>query len=835
MSKRQHSDSGLPARTSVSNHSADGNARPESGWSMYGLGLDEVENLASTSQPSSSSTTSATKSFFGRIPSTRKKSQSSRSENKSADGFDSAVTSPDPSSSSFNTSNTASPSSRAIGVLMSEVARLKNALATIQTTNSGLETTVITLETRCADLEKTKNDLMDELERLSVELFQEANMMVSDERKKRAKADEEVERLTAEVKRLSAIVDVLRKGPPTGLKIGVPSPSLRLDNGAPSPGLEQLDDLIKAETELEEALGIPSARLSRSPGSLLPYAGFSSPLPPNHPSPDASPSLSEPRASGSPTLNENPASASGSRWFSFARRTPSPSAGRHEGESTSFTLPHSLDNRQTQSRQTSLSVPVGRPLSTTPSATSSEYSTPNLVASERLEALRDEGEEGAGESPYTSPEESLRDRESSLDDDDKPAPPRKDSVVTAGALAHLNSFTRPRSPPLVSPPVPTLPFSGTGLSSSTSRPTIPFGLDLSPHSLLAAAQFPLPPSPAEERSAPDFARSPSAGRIRADSFGKKRSDSPRASSHSRPSSQSRPSGSNLHSSSSLSSPSSPRPHTSRSPLHSPESDRPTSLAYFTPMTGPSSPEVSPGSFSRPTFSSHAHSEPMPIIKQSAVPLSPTSNRNVPLTARRPTSPQNQRTALPHDSNISPRSRTSSTSRRRPTPLEVNPHRHSNIATLRPSFDDQNSRDRSLSEPVSPNTLRWAEKSGVLKGNTLATVAERRHSNGGGGPASLDLRGREDGGPRTAPPGEQHSASPGLISPASRTAPNSQVPSPTLSRSGSLSPSKRMLSSRGNMPRSASSNKELDDLMANISRMSFFGGEVDFGAAGARKE
>lgn len=184
MATRQHSDSAIGPRTrAVTGESFSSRPESSSSSSLHGLGLDDgVESLSS---PTMSSTA---KSFFARIPSTRRSKPSSRDET--------------PDRSSSPTPSLPSAPSRAISA---EISTLKAQVAALGNTNE-------VLTARCGELEKTKNDLLDELERLSVELFEEANLMVSDERKRRAKAESEVERLGVEVTRLGKIVDVLRHG-----------------------------------------------------------------------------------------------------------------------------------------------------------------------------------------------------------------------------------------------------------------------------------------------------------------------------------------------------------------------------------------------------------------------------------------------------------------------------------------------------------------------------------------------------------------------------------------------------------------------------------------------
>ncbi|SCZ94810.1 BZ3500_MvSof-1268-A1-R1_Chr12-1g03673 [Microbotryum saponariae] len=96
--------------------------------------------------------------------------------------------------------------------LQNQVASLDQALASLRNSNTGLRKAHDQLALKCAELEKTKEDLMGELESLSVELFQEANTMVASERKLRAAAEDEVTRVKGELARLTSDIDELRRG-----------------------------------------------------------------------------------------------------------------------------------------------------------------------------------------------------------------------------------------------------------------------------------------------------------------------------------------------------------------------------------------------------------------------------------------------------------------------------------------------------------------------------------------------------------------------------------------------------------------------------------------------
>lgn len=119
--------------------------------------------------------------FFGRLPRTKHKLTPSTTSASSV-----------PSVDSPRTSETWGE--------QGEVAELRGTVGKLQQANGALETTTKALEGRCAELEQTKDELMGELESLSVELFEEANKMVAEERKARARAEDEVARLGEELR-----------------------------------------------------------------------------------------------------------------------------------------------------------------------------------------------------------------------------------------------------------------------------------------------------------------------------------------------------------------------------------------------------------------------------------------------------------------------------------------------------------------------------------------------------------------------------------------------------------------------------------------------------------
>lgn len=84
-------------------------------------------------------------------------------------------TSPNPS---IDTGNSASPLAAEVFSLRTQVASLETECTALRSNNASLKRNNETLVNKCADLEKTKDDLLSELENLSVELFSEANALV---------------------------------------------------------------------------------------------------------------------------------------------------------------------------------------------------------------------------------------------------------------------------------------------------------------------------------------------------------------------------------------------------------------------------------------------------------------------------------------------------------------------------------------------------------------------------------------------------------------------------------------------------------------------------------
>lgn len=286
------------------------------------------------------SITSASRSLRSSSSSPRLRSErpsiTSASSFASADGSSGVnygLSQPSPASSSPSTSAD-------IFALQSHIASLEQQYAGLDATNVSLRRSADMFAAKCAELEKTKDDLMSELENLSVELFQEANTMVStsapasemapqctknlsadlscvqvaEERKNRSKAEEEVVRLRGEITQLTEeLASIRRAGPRPHLTTGgaLSSPALPAfphsdtDSGRNSPAL---------------SLSLPSfgaMSAGRSPSGLNGGGGHS-------PDPDS--------------VSLTSATSSSSRkWFAFGRGSGGgtgggPSRSNSEGE-----------------------------------------------------------------------------------------------------------------------------------------------------------------------------------------------------------------------------------------------------------------------------------------------------------------------------------------------------------------------------------------------------------------------------------------------------------------------------------------------------------------------
>ncbi|GAA6018843.1 hypothetical protein JCM11491_006883 [Sporobolomyces phaffii] len=161
---------------------------------------------------------------------------------------------------------------------------------------------------KCADLEKTKDDLMSELENLSVELFSEANALVAEERKARADAEAKLEQLQVELNSLTEELGSVRRALTRQERF-----QAHVD--AASPDLPAIPRGNSLSTSSPLSLLIPSRSASSSTSSS--------------PNPEYSPSLIETPSASQPT--NRPAStasvvSTGRKWFSFGRSPSIPTA-----------------------------------------------------------------------------------------------------------------------------------------------------------------------------------------------------------------------------------------------------------------------------------------------------------------------------------------------------------------------------------------------------------------------------------------------------------------------------------------------------------------------------
>ncbi|GAA6039340.1 hypothetical protein JCM8097_002806 [Rhodosporidiobolus ruineniae] len=198
-----------------------------------------------------------------------------------------------------------SPSSGAPGelfALQAQVSSLETECTALRSNNQSLRRNNDTLVGKCAELEKTKEDLMSDLESLSVELFSEANTLVAEERRARAKAEEEVERLRAEIDSLNSQLAILRQ-----------LISSRQSSAPPS----------FADPTSPDLPALPSSEPSTPPpgiSSTLSAAHSFSASPARMPSPSHDPAgIERPVSTLSVASTSSTGTASGRKWFSFGR------------------------------------------------------------------------------------------------------------------------------------------------------------------------------------------------------------------------------------------------------------------------------------------------------------------------------------------------------------------------------------------------------------------------------------------------------------------------------------------------------------------------------------
>ncbi|GAA6002696.1 uncharacterized protein JCM10292_002972 [Rhodotorula paludigena] len=207
-------------------------------------------------------------------------------------------------STSSSVDENASPQlSAEVFTLQSQVSSLENECAALRSNNTSLKRSNETLVGKCAELEKTKEDLMSELENLSVELFSEANALVADERKARAAAEAEIADLRTEIEALNSQLAILRQ------VIASRSAAAAAAPDETSPDLPSLPH------------SAPTTPLMASSGTLQPYSAS--------PARMASPAQTAPDGHDRPVSVASVGStSSGRKWFSFSRAASQ--TGPHE-------------------------------------------------------------------------------------------------------------------------------------------------------------------------------------------------------------------------------------------------------------------------------------------------------------------------------------------------------------------------------------------------------------------------------------------------------------------------------------------------------------------------
>ncbi|KAI5477725.1 protein of GDPGTP exchange factor Sec2p family [Pseudohyphozyma bogoriensis] len=281
-----------------------GGSRP---GSLVGLGLDG---------PSAPEETAAGgRSFFARIKSTPtipSGAPLTRTSSTSPvpNALDYSTNPADWGSPSPSEQQRISPTHKAIQSLMTEVASLKSSL-------SASEEAKRNAESKCVTLEKTKGDLMEELEKLSVELFSEANRMVGEERKTRAGTEE---KLRQEIAQLTDQVERLQK------ESGQPGDSGKADGDS---------TLLAPRSTRSGSLSVPvplppqTTYTNSSSPSLSPASAHTSAHATVSSSPptSSSPSLSVNSATMSNTPSTGSTASGPSKWFRMFKPTsPQPDA-----------------------------------------------------------------------------------------------------------------------------------------------------------------------------------------------------------------------------------------------------------------------------------------------------------------------------------------------------------------------------------------------------------------------------------------------------------------------------------------------------------------------------
>ncbi|KAK4048513.1 hypothetical protein OIV83_004681 [Microbotryomycetes sp. JL201] len=441
----RHSAGGSPLPSLPPSHShtdsnriANGRSRPSSSTSSYSNGKDlppTADHGAAGGNSSSSSNNnnnsdarSSASAFFARLPSVRKPISSTLSTTSAGSAAESSSaklpshrakrsssSSPHRGSDSVRTRMSAdlsahpspkdlsakSPSElvQEVIALHHQVSSLEQSYYGLQSTNTSLRRSADKFATRCAELEKTKDDLMAELENLSIELFQEANTMVAEERKHRAQAESEVERLRAQVTQLKAELDHVRKtgalpqatddGPRGSASGTTTTDTTRSEGTLRARDAAALNEAVASLPTPKPDTGTGLATRAVSPSVLV------SPL-----------SASSPTASPDPDTASLNSNSSTRKWFHFGRNLSKRIKGTASDDAE--TLQDFATVSPNPSNASSSLAPPRAPGMARVNSGSSVHSL-SSVASSFFSAVSNEGHEGNGQHNASVSVEQLKD------------------------------------------------------------------------------------------------------------------------------------------------------------------------------------------------------------------------------------------------------------------------------------------------------------------------------------------------------------------------------------------------------------------------------------------
>lgn len=459
---------------------------------LHGLGM-AMPNSADASNPNANPDTAASKvTAFFRPKLARKNTTGTAAR---ATSVSPAVGAP-PGSPEPRTSSSSSD--------MPEWTQLEARNASLEAANAALRHEREELAKKCAALEKTKDDLLVELEGVTAELFQEANMMVAEERKKVARFEEEAEALRGEVGRLHEELAAIRANPPPNQYNSTETPTLVQTSPR---NIRNLTISPPVSPPMQPVPTMSSSAMLRS-NSLDPSSAARTPL-----TVDTNNSLSPPSPS-SPQPPASPAESTTSttrKWFNFGRGGSATSPVPSEAEDGRLEAPlmdreDSVQSNATTSSLASIANSLfgsGADKAAAVAASAPEVEPPATRVDHSQEPSRLEPVNGAAAEPD-------RQEEITADTEPIPTPPTAVPEGTKPRLSRVRS--RSRSPPPKSPsarerppPVPLLPSSTTTNHHSPSRPTPSSTLQrpLQPrtfsltHSTTSSGGFPsLPSSPA---------------------------------------------------------------------------------------------------------------------------------------------------------------------------------------------------------------------------------------------------------------------------------------------------------------------------------------------------